>query len=58
MAADGNVDQLRSHHQDLEAELAAEMRRPHPDEGRIAELKKKKLKLKDEIARLASAETH
>ncbi|MBM3491327.1 MAG: DUF465 domain-containing protein [Alphaproteobacteria bacterium] len=58
MSVEGSVDLLRSHHQDLEAELAEEMRRPHPDEARIAELKKKKLRLKDEIARRAITPAH
>lgn len=58
MAVEGNVDLLRTHHQDLETELETEMRRPHPDEVRIGELKKQKLRLKDEMARMNTAPTH
>ena len=35
-----------------------EINRPHPDMLRLAQLKKEKLKIKDEIARLEHETTH
>lgn len=52
MQADAHLSALRDKHAGLEAEIDEEAGRPHPDELRIAELKKRKLRLKDEIARL------
>lgn len=40
---------LETKHDGLEARIAAEHRRPHPDELRIVELKKQKLRLKDTL---------
>ena len=42
---------LRVEHQDLDAAVAALGAKPQPDQIQIARLKKKKLSLKDEIAR-------
>ncbi|MBM3548597.1 MAG: DUF465 domain-containing protein [Alphaproteobacteria bacterium] len=47
-----NIDDLKAKHADLEHELEAENSRPHPDDQRIADLKRKKLKVKDEIAEM------
>lgn len=43
---------LRLEHQDLDASVAALANAPQPDQVRIARLKKRKLALRDEIARL------
>ena len=45
-----SIDDLKAKHADLEHQLEAENARPHPDDQLIADLKRKKLKLKDEIA--------
>ncbi|QHL89557.1 DUF465 domain-containing protein [Sphingomonas changnyeongensis] len=42
---------LEAKHAGLDALIVSEMRRPLPDEARIAQLKKQKLRLKDEITR-------
>ena len=47
-----HVDALRSKHAQLKQAVADENQRPHPDEIRLAELKRQKLRLKDEIAKL------
>lgn len=52
------LESLKSRHAGLEAQIAEETRRPNPDDGVIHALKKEKLKLKDEIARLERATTH
>jgi len=43
---------LRQAHQDLDAAVAALESRPQPDQLQIARLKKKKLILRDQIAKL------
>jgi hypothetical protein len=44
--------QLRQTHQDLDAAVAALEANPQPDQLRIARLKKQKLILRDQIAKL------
>ncbi|USI72110.1 YdcH family protein [Sphingomonas morindae] len=43
---------LQARHAGLDARIAEETRRPSPDQGIIAELKKQKLKIKEALARL------
>ena len=47
-----HIEALRVKHASLEAAIEEEHLRPHPDDIRIQELKKEKLKIKDEIAGL------
>ncbi|MDH3472482.1 MAG: YdcH family protein [Rhodospirillales bacterium] len=47
-----HVDALRAKHAELKHAVDEENQRPHPDDLRIAELKREKLRIKDEIARL------
>lgn len=49
------IDSLRAKHADLEAKLQAEMRRPIPDEVAMSEIKRLKLRVKDQISQLESA---
>ena len=42
---------LESKHAGLDARISAESQRPQPDAATIAQLKKEKLRLKDEIER-------
>ena len=44
-----HLSTLKSRHADLDAKLANEERRPAPDTGLVALLKKRKLKLKEEM---------
>jgi hypothetical protein len=46
---------LEQKHQALERQIESELSHPAADEGRLRELKRKKLKLKDEITRLRTA---
>ena len=48
------VDALRAKHIALKEAVDYENQRPHPDEFRLAELKREKLRIKDEIAKLES----
>jgi len=50
MAMTAHVESLKSKHADLDAKIADEERRPHPDEAAIHALKKLKLRIKDELA--------
>jgi hypothetical protein len=52
------LETLKVRHAGLEAEIAEESRRPNPDDGVIHDLKKEKLRIKDEIARLERITTH
>lgn len=41
---------LAARHAEIEARIASETARPHPDDTVIAQLKKAKLKIKDSLA--------
>lgn len=48
------IESLKKRHTDIEAQLHIEESRPSRDEAAIGKLKKEKLTLKDEIARLSN----
>ncbi|WP_019833214.1 YdcH family protein [Sphingomonas sp. PR090111-T3T-6A] len=50
--ADPHASALLSRHAGLDARIADEERRPAPDQGMIASLKKQKLKIKEALAGL------
>ena len=52
MAMQAHLAELEKRHQALEAEITEAMAHPSADDLRIAELKRKKLHVKDEIERL------
>jgi len=54
MALTSHLQSLKLKHADLQERIAREEGRPHPDEDVIAQLKKQKLRLKDEMQSLAS----
>ncbi|MFV0643634.1 MAG: YdcH family protein [Sphingomonadaceae bacterium] len=45
-----HVSALQSKHAGIEAQLRKEMSRPSPDTATLRELKKKKLRIKEELA--------
>ena len=47
-----HLDSLKAKHTDLETLIEQEEARPRPDENKINELKRQKLRIKDEIAHL------
>lgn len=57
MSLSSHLDQLRRKHADLERRLQAERIRPGFDDLSLSALKKEKLRLKDEIARLSESKT-
>ncbi|EAR50351.1 hypothetical protein OG2516_16581 [Oceanicola granulosus HTCC2516] len=52
MSLDSHVQELRKKHQDLSAAVEAAQRSPATSDHEIAEMKKKKLLLKEQIERL------
>ena len=53
MMEDVRVQSLKAKHAALETQINDEVRRPHPDETRVHDLKRKKLKIKDELQKIA-----
>jgi len=53
MTFDARVKELQARHAELEGALQNEAARPAPDPVVVAELKKQKLRIKDEIAKLS-----
>lgn len=52
------LDSLKARHAGLEAQIDEENKKPQPDDNTIHALKKEKLKVKDEIARLERSPAH
>lgn len=53
MSVQQRIESLKSRHADLEAQIAEETNRPLPDTTRLQRLKRDKLKLKEEMEKLA-----
>lgn len=49
MAIKAHLDTLNRRHQELEAAIAAETKHPGYDEMRVVELKRQKLRIKDQL---------
>ncbi|GLI94317.1 DUF465 domain-containing protein [Methylocystis echinoides] len=57
MSLQGHIVELQRRHEALEKEIAQEQLHPNADEARLLELKRKKLLIKDELAKLKISET-
>lgn len=55
MSLDGHLSSLQKKHEELENEIAELSRHPSADELEITDLKKKKLRIKEEIDKTATA---
>ena len=53
-----HLESLKIKHADLEARIADEEARPHPDDDIIHDLKKQKLRIKDTLAQFQRAPAH
>ncbi|GAB4176309.1 MAG: hypothetical protein OHK0024_13650 [Thalassobaculales bacterium] len=53
MVSQDQIEALKARHKALEVEIQEENARPLPDGAVIADLKRQKLRIKDEINRLA-----
>lgn len=58
MATSTHLAELEQRHRMLEAELAEALRHPSTDDFKLTELKRRKLMVKDEIARLNRTSVH
>ena len=54
MSLDSHIKELEAKHHALEAKIEQELAHPAPDDLAIAELKRQKLRIKDELTRLAA----
>ncbi len=57
MSLQGHIVELQRRHEAIEKEIQKEKLHPGADEQRIHELKRKKLQIKDELAKLKTGET-
>jgi hypothetical protein len=55
MSTMDHIEALKAKHASLEQAIDQENTRPHPDDDAICSLKKRKLQIKDEIARLLAS---
>lgn len=52
MSVEDHIAALKSKHAELEQLLLSENNRPHPDQSVINDIKKQKLRIKDELVQL------
>ncbi|MCG8443290.1 MAG: YdcH family protein [Caulobacterales bacterium] len=52
MTLEARIAELTARHHDLDEAITEELRRPSIDSVRVSEMKKRKLRLKDQIAAL------
>jgi hypothetical protein len=57
MSLQGHIVELQRRHEALQKEIEQERLHPNADEHKIHELKRKKLQIKDELAKLFESET-
>jgi hypothetical protein len=58
MATSTHLAELEQRHRMLEAELTEALQHPSTDDSKLTELKRRKLRVKDEIARLSRTSVH
>ena len=58
MAIDARIRELGNRHQNLDRAISEEMSRPMSDSSKLKDLKRKKLRLKEEIEVLRGARAH
>ena len=54
MSLQDRVESLKARHAQLELQIADEVRRPAPNPQNVNDMKRKKLKIKDELTRLGA----
>jgi hypothetical protein len=52
MGLDSHIQELSDKHHKLDEQIQEELHRPHPDDIILSDLKKRKLRLKEQIERL------
>ena len=58
MTLQARIETLKDRHANLEARIASEDRRPAPNSETMSLLKREKLRLKEEMARLSASNGH
>ena len=58
MTLQARIETLKDRHAHLEARIASEDSRPAPDSETMGLLKREKLRLKEEMARLSERDSH
>ena len=58
MSLQGHIVELQRRHEALEKEIEKEKSHPSFDDAKLAELKRKKLQIKDEMSKLAQETYH
>lgn len=58
MALESHIRELDARHREIDTQIQAEMRRPGVDTARVTEMKRQKLKLKEEIEALRARLPH
>jgi hypothetical protein len=58
MTLQARIETLKDRHAHLEARIASEDSRPAPDSETMGLLKREKLRLKEEMARLSKRDSH
>ena len=58
MSLQDRIESLKVRHAALDSAIHMEARRPLPDEAQIAELKRQKLRIKDELTRWSVGSPH
>ena len=56
MSLESHIDALQKEHDRLDGMIAQELRRPSSNDLELTHMKREKLRLKDEIVRLSSAQ--
>jgi len=54
MSVHDRIESLKTKHADLEMSIESETRRPHPDGDHINQLKRRKLRIRDELSSIDS----
>ena len=54
MSLHDRVESLKAKHADLETAIESQIRSPNPDKSRISDLKRRKLRIKDELLSIGS----
>ena len=52
---DAQIEKLKADHAGLEQEIEDELSRPYPDDQHLADLKRQKLRIKDELLKIENA---
>lgn len=58
MSLQDRIESLKVRHAALDSAIQTETRRPLPDESQLADLKRQKLRIKDELMRFGTGNPH